>query len=348
VNVDLEEQARQDAEDEAQRDVPKLVKMAQQMRRASTAHQHKLPDIETTHPETGTTRNLRHTDHQDMDHAQPAAAEGPLDASGLEALAGDTRRRLPLVMGLLFAAVAGGAYLYSNGLPESAVATRSDTGSMSNADLSSTPVSKAPVQAPVAPQGTAVTEGASKDAAEIQPPVDPAQVQRQREAAEAEAHKAEEARLAAEIEARRQAEQARLTAELEAAKQAESARLQAEIEQQRQQEQARMRAELDAARQAERRRIQAELDAAKRAEQARIKAELDAARRAEQARLAAEAQATKQAEEAKKAKNAQTAVSNTPAPVDATPTPASSPKDEAKFNADPCAGPSAKFLSTCR
>ncbi|WP_325891347.1 signal recognition particle-docking protein FtsY [Grimontia sp. NTOU-MAR1] len=118
---------------------------------------------------------------------------------------------------------------------------------------------------------------------------------------------AEEARLAAEAEAKAQAEeQVRLVAEAEAKAKAqaeEQARLAAEAEAKAQaEEQARLVAEAEAKAQAEEQaRLAAEADAKAQAEeQARLAAEAEAKAKAqveEQARLAAEAEAKAQAEE---------------------------------------------------
>ncbi len=111
-----------------------------------------------------------------------------------------------------------------------------------------------------------------------------------------------EARQQAEVEAQRQvAEAARLAAEAEAQRQAEEARLAAEAEAQRQAEEAaRLAAEAEAQRQAEEAaRLAAEAEAQRQAEEvASLAAEAEAQRQAEEAaRLAAEAEARRQAEE---------------------------------------------------
>ncbi len=113
----------------------------------------------------------------------------------------------------------------------------------------------------------------------------------------------EKARLEAEAEEKRQAEQAaRIAAEAEEKRQAEeAARLAAEAEEKRQAEEAaRLEAEAEAKRQAEEARLAAEAEEKRQAEEAaRIAAEAEEKRQAEEAaRLAAEAEEKRQAEEA--------------------------------------------------
>lgn len=332
MSTDTEEQAAT-SEDVARRDVPKLVRMARQMRETSTSHQAR--SAETNHepsesPVTGDDAQAPQRHHARREHLEHPDASESEPASG--------GRTFPILAGAALIGAVVGGYLYL------APGDSPNGDGISGANSAASASVAAPAQ---------TGEIQSPD----EPPVDSAELQRQREAALAEARAQEEARLAAELEARRQAEQERLTAELEAAKETERQRLQAELEQQRQTEQARIAAELEAARQAEQRRLQAELEASKRAEQARLAAELEASKRAEQQRIKAELAAKKKAEEerlaaelaaAKQAAEARRAaeVANATAPVSPTePAPA---KGDAKFSADPCSGPSAKFLSTCR
>ncbi|ATC97938.1 MAG: signal recognition particle-docking protein FtsY [Pseudomonadota bacterium] len=124
------------------------------------------------------------------------------------------------------------------------------------------------------------------------------------EAEAEEKRQAEEAaRIAAEAEEKRQAEQAaRLAAEAEEKRQAEeAARIAAEVEEKRQAEQAaRLAAEAEEKRQAEEAaRIAAEAEEKRQAEEAaRLAAEAEEKRQAEEARFAAEAEEKRQAEEA--------------------------------------------------
>ena len=112
----------------------------------------------------------------------------------------------------------------------------------------------------------------------------------------------EEARLAAEEEARVRAEEERLAAEAEAKAReeeerarAEEARLAAEAEAKALEEEARLAAEAEALVLAEEARLAAEAEALARAEEERLAAEAEARARAEEERLAAEARAREEA-----------------------------------------------------
>jgi len=340
VSVDPEQNSEIDSGDETERDVPKLVRMAKQMREASSAHQPKSPPVDAASMEEAPGHD--HTEaHVDSHHHASRdllikTREELKRQSNEQAFHGKTVR-LSLLVGLLIVAAGGAAFVYST----SKTSPPSDT--MSNVDTES----------PNKSGETDITEAAPvvADAAEkrshidrTEERIDTTELLKQQEAALAEARKREEARLATELEARRKVEQTRLAAELEAAKEAERQRLQAELRSQREAEQKRLRAELSAAKQAKQRRLQAELEAARRAERKRVAAELEAARKAEEARLAQELEARRKAEEAQR--SAEAAQAQTPEPVTAIEVPAAT--GGAKFSADPCAGPTAKFLSTCR
>jgi DNA repair exonuclease SbcCD ATPase subunit len=337
--VDPEGNSDIDSDTVAERDVPKLVKMAKQMREASSAHQPKSSPVSSAptrvEPEHDGAEAHVDSHHHASRDLLVRTREELKRQSNEEAIPGKTGR-LPVLVGLLIVAAAGGAFVYST----SDTSPQSDT--MSNADYS---LRTKPEDTDIAEVAPVAVDDAEK------PPlveraderIDTAEQLKQQEAAIAEERRQEEARLAAELKAKREAEEARLAAELEAAKESERQRLQAELKSQREAEQKRLRAELIAAKRAKQRRLQAELEAARRAEQERVAAELEATRKAGEARLAQQLEARRKAEEAKQSA-AEAAQVQAPEPVTEVP----AETGEAKFSADPCAGPTARFLSTCR
>lgn len=133
---------------------------------------------------------------------------------------------------------------------------------------------------------------------------------------------------------------------------------QMELREKQREEEERARQRAEAARQA-RERAAADARAKQQAEEARASRERsaqEAARARQQSEAAAKAASERAAQEAAKRRQAPPApeppvaakTSTTPAPVPAATTAAKGDGEKPEFSANPCKGPSAKFMSTCR
>ena len=353
MSVDFEDESKKsEAVDGEPQDVPGLVRMSKHAVETSMSQHATLSADDAAKVPTESESEVAAEVHQQhhLTREQLAKAREQLEQQlNTETVVGG-KSKLPLIVGLLFVAAAGGAYLFL-----SSDTAPSDVGEKSvgisnppvTSDAPGTEVAVTSLPSDAAGEVTAETAAADENTgervehttvdrvggAEIyrqqkEELLEAQEEERERLAAELEVkRKTGEARLAAELQVKRKSEQARLIAELEAAKRAEQQRMQAELEATKRKEKARLDAELKAAKRAEQRRIQAELAATKKAEEARLAAELEVAIRVEQARFAAEVA------------ESQAVVAETPELTE---------QDDAKFSANPCDGPTAKFLSTCR
>ena len=352
MSVDFEDESKKsEAVDGEPQDVPGLVRMSKHAVETSMSQHATLSADDAAKVPTESESEVAAEFHQQhhLTREQLAKAREQLEQQlNTETVVGG-KSKLPLIVGLLFAA-AGGAYLFSSSDTAPSDAGEKSVG-ISNppvtSDAPGTEVAVTSLPSDAAVEVTVETAAADENTgervehttvdrvggAEIyrqqkEELLEAQEEERERLAAELEVkRKTEEARLAAELQVKRKSEQARLIAELEAAKRAEQRRMQAELEATKRKEKARLDAELQAAKRAEQRRIQAELAATKKAEEARLAAELEVAIRVEQARFAAEVA------------ESQAVVAETSELTE---------QDDAKFSANPCDGPTAKFLSTCR
>lgn len=352
-------------------ELPKLVRLTHKARETSELLRARMEDHEAPVPQAGQVKAPQSHPHPQVHHRSPSTASarpptGRPDISRDDNVPGATGWPVKqLALGLLMAGVAGAIYL---ALPEGKVSTAQVGTTIDTAIGDATSASSD------AQSGTSSASEAGEQALDelsprpIQNRVGRAELYRQREEALAEAKREEQARLAAEREARRQAEQASLDAER--ARKARAERLAIE----EQAERRRREAEARAARQAEQARLAAQAETVRKAEQARQAKQAEAARQAEQLRLDAQAEAARTAAQADAARlreqqQAATASAGEPATaasastgqgaVATTQTDKSTaelqaadaggkePSADARFSTDPCQGPTARFLSTC-
>jgi hypothetical protein len=332
------------------RAVPKIVEMAKHAKEVSAAHRAKMSGDSA---DTDGVESRIISEDDTSDRQRPSRRTAPVMSADSGSGANESKNKM-LIGGGIAIGVIVLVFLLSG--PDEPPQTA--------------PVVEAPVQ-PAQPKrdfGSEAARLAAMAAERARAAEEEAKRMRERNA-EAEKTAAEERRRAAaaeaeRIRAREQAlakaraeERTRLAAELETARQAETARLAAEQEALRKAEAARRSAEAGAARKAEEARLTAEAEARK-AEAARVAAEQETARQAEQERAAAQvkqqeldaAEATRQAEARAKFQSVKQPGSETPAPNNSAQNQSTdtTKSGDANFSTDPCQGPSAKFLSTCR
>jgi len=350
VSVDIEDESKSDADDSEPRDVPEQVRNTKHALETS-ASQHASQSVDgaenaPTEAEFEGAAEIHQRHH--LTPEQLAKTREQLEHKINTETVVEGKSKLPMIAGLLFVAAAGGAYLYSSSDTAPPDATGKVTADTAAVDENTAERLQHTIDERV---GSAEIYRQQREAL-----LEAQEEERKRLAAELEAQEKERERLAAELAAQKE-QQVRIAAELEVKRKTEAARLAAELQVKRKAEQARLSVELEAAKRAERRRMQAELKAAKRKEKARLDAKLKAAKRVEQQRIQAELAAIKKAEEARLAAEIEAAINAEQERLEAEAARSQAvvaeseefaEQDDAKFSANPCDGPTARFLSTCR